>query len=511
MFKRILCLCLIVFFFVSCSYIGERRNRKETLIALLEFSIVNLDPIDTNEYDTSTVLCEIYEGLLKYDDDMKVVPSLAEKWDVRDGMYYTFYLKKGVHFHNGEELKASDVKFSLLRAIDSDATGFLFERIEKDSIKVINDYTIKLSTLAPDPTLPFVLCHTAAYIVSEKAAKQKATENSLALHPVGTGPFKFEKLTKDEVLLSRFEDYHGILPYFSFLQFQINDNYHERIEKLQNGKADIICSVSIFEIEECMAKSNVQVQSIQSFGMEYLGFNMEIPPLDDVRVRRAIAKGIDVDLINKSISDGFYQTATAPVPPSVPYSIANKRQPEKRDVDEAKALLVEAGYRDGLTLSFILAQSYERMSMASKIKEQLMRIGVNLEIEVLEWDVFLHRLEKGEAQMFLLGGTSDLPDCDSILRDAFHSQSTYLTGNYTAFADEEIDELLDEAVGTLDEKKRALIYEHIQEKIMEITPAVFIYYDQMNIAMQRYLEGVKMSPLGFQFLAYIKPKLLPQD
>lgn len=508
MSKRALCLFLIVLSFVSCKYLGENRSRKDMLIALLEYSVVNLDPIDTNDYDTSTVLCEIYEGLLKYDDKMRPIPSLAEKWEVRDDMHYTFHLKKGIYFHNGEELKARDVKFSLTRAIESEATGYLFQRIEKNSIKVADDYTLRLSAKTPDPTLPMVLCHTAAYIVSEKATKQKTKDRStLALQPVGTGPFKFESLTKDEISLSRFENYHGALPHFKFLRFQINDNYHERISKLQSGEADIICSVSVFELEECRNNSNVNVQTIQSFGMEYLGFNMKMPPLDDLRVRRAIAKGIDIDLINKVTSDNFYQTATAPVPQNIPHSIAAKRQPEKRDVDGAKALLVEAGYRDGLTLSFVIAQSYERMSIASKIKEQLWRIGINLEIEVVEWDAFLQRLDEGKAQMFLTGGTPDLPDCDSILRDAFHSESSYETGNYTAFEDEEVDELLDMAISTLDERKRSEAYEKVQKKIMEATPAIFIYYDQMNVAMQRHYEGVVMSPLGFHFLAYMKPKL----
>ena len=498
----------VILSIASCTYIGDGLPRQETLIALLEFNVVNLDPIDTNDYDTSTVLCEIYEGLLKYDDDMRVIPSLAERWEVTDDVLYTFYLKRGVYFHNGEELKASDVKFSLERAIASEAMGYLFEKIEKESLKIVDDYTISLSTKMPSPTLPMVLCHTAAYIVSEKATVKKGGERStLTLKPVGTGPFKFGKLSKDELILSRFDAYHGALPYFKFIQFQINDSYHERIEKLQRGEADIICSVSVFELAECGENSNVSVHSIPSFGMEYLGFNVKMAPLDDVRVRRAIAKGIDVDLINQATSRGFYQTATAPVPYNVPYSIAHKRAAEKRDVEGAKTLLLEAGYRDGLTLSFVIAQSYERMNIASKIKEQLWRIGINLEIEVVEWDAFVQRLDEGKAQMFLTGGTPDLPDCDSILRDAFHSESSYETGNYTAFEDEEVDELLDMAISTLDERKRSEAYEKVQKKIMEATPAIFIYYDQMNVAMQRHYEGVVMSPLGFHFLAYMKPKL----
>jgi len=502
----------VILSIASCTYIGDGLPRQETLIALLEFNVVNLDPIDTNDYDTSTVLCEIYEGLLKYDDDMRVIPSLAERWEVTDDVLYTFYLKRGVYFHNGEELKASDVKFSLERAIASEAMGYLFEKIEKESLKIVDDYTISLSTKMPSPTLPMVLCHTAAYIVSEKATVKKGGERStLTLKPVGTGPFKFEKLSKDELILSRFDAYYGALPYFKFIQFQINDSYHERIEKLQRGEADIICSVSVFELAECGENSNVSVHSIPSFGMEYLGFNVKMAPLDDVRVRRAIAKGIDVDLINQATSRGFYQTATAPVPYNVPYSIAHKRAAEKRDVEGAKALLLEAGYRDGLSLNFMIAQSYERMIIASKIKEQLWRIGINLEVEVLEWSDFLKKMGEGEAQMFLLGGTADLPDCDSILRDTFYSASSYQTGNYTAFADDELDALLDEASVTLDEGKRASLYERAQDRIIEMKPVVFIYYDRINIALQRYFEGVKMSPLGFHFLAYIKPKLQPSD
>ncbi|MGP1438834.1 MAG: ABC transporter substrate-binding protein [Treponema sp.] len=498
---------VLTFLCFSCS-LFDSRPRDKTLIALMNFDVVSFDPIESNDNVASTVLCEIYEGLLKFDENLKPVLALAESMEVKRGIEYTFKIKKDVHFHDGSLLTAKDVKFSLERAIASDVVGYLFTSIVPNSIKIIDDYTIRFSLKMPNEGILMTLCHTASFIVSEKVGKLKISgKNALALEPVGTGPFKFIYAGEGVVELERFEGYYGKAPYFQFMQFKTDTRIPERIIDVETGKADVVCNVTLPEIKKCYQSDVLRLYSVQGFGVEYLGMNMRHAPLDDVRVRRAISKGIDVDLINKVTSNGLYESATAPYAPGLPYSITDRRKVIKRDVEEAKRLLFQAGYTDVINLRMVLAESFERSEMVSKIKEQLSRIGVNLEMEVLEWNTFLSTIQSGDADLFLLGWIPDTLDPDSALRPCFYSNTDAVNSNYVGCSDETLDALLDEGLATLDEGKRKEIYEAAQERIMELMPAIFLYVDKLALAMPRHYEGIIMNPLGYHFLAYMKPIL----
>jgi len=510
-FSSIILVLFFSIFIFSCKYL-EDGHRNETFIAILDFDVINLDPIGTNDLDTSIILCEIYEGLFKYDEKLKPIPSLVEKWELTNDLHYTFHLKKEVKFHNGQEMKAEDVVFSLKRAITSEGLYYLFDSVDVESIRAIDEYTVALSLVRTNPVFLISLCHTAAFIVCKDASTTLASgQSSLMMKPVGTGPFKIVSIQEGNVVLERFEHYHGALPYFKFMQFKTNERLTKRIEELENGRADIICNLNVYEIETCRKNPALKILSSQGFVVEYLGFNMKQKPLDDIRVRMAIAKGLDVDLINKVIFQGLHSSATAPCPPGIPYSLANKLQVASRDVEGAKTLLFEAGYRDRLSLSFLIPESFERTEVASKIKEQLWRIGIDCEMEVLEWNEFLTKMDEGEAQLFLYAWIPDLPDPDSSLRDYFHSSLVFSEGNYVGCEDEELDELLERGRVTLDEKEREKIYVRAQERIMELVPGVFMYYENLNIVMLQKYEGVTVSPLGYHFLAYAKPVLMEED
>lgn len=502
---------LSIAFVSSCKYL-ETRPRDETLVALLNFNVSDLDPINTNDNESSTILSAIYEGLFKYDLSMTPIPSIAESWEVDSDIHYKIHIKKGILFHNGDEVKASDVKFSLKRACESEGMFYLFRNIDKDSITIIDSYTLQFSLFHPDATILMTLCHTAASIVSEVAAKKRVNKkSSISLQPIGTGPFQLEKIEEGEIILKRFDEYHGDAPYFKFMKFKLGGSYSKRISSLESGDVDIVCSLNIYEVERCKKNPDLKVLTTEGLSIEYLGMNMKKNPLDDIRVRRAIEKGLDIDLINRVTSNGIYTTATSPCAPDIIYSIANKRRVKKRDVEGAKSLLFEAGYGNGLNLTFLVAESFERMEMAGKIKEQLWRIGINLEMEVVDWDNFLEKLEAGEAELFLMGSAPDFPDPDSVLRDSFISTSPYENGNYFGCADEELDALLMEGISTVDTTVRKSIYEKAQLRVLELVPCIFIYYEQLNLAIKRHYEGVRMNPLGYPFLAYTHPSIISED
>lgn len=510
MFKRFIIFLFILFCF-SCS-LFEGRPRDKTLAVLMNFDVATFDPIESNDNVASSILCEIYEGLLRFDENLKPVLALAESMEIKGGTEYIFKIKRNVHFHDGSLLTAKDVKFSLERAVKSEIVGYLFSGINPTSFEVIDDYTVKFSLTEPNAGILMTLCHTAAFIVSEKIGKQKVSgKNALALDPIGTGPFKFLSANEGLVELERFEDYYGRRPYFQFMQFKTDRRIPERVKDLENGKADVIFNINLREVKMCTQCDTIRLYNVDGFGTEYLGMNMRHPPLNDVRVRRAIAKGIDIDLINKVISNGLYESATAPYAKGLPYSIAGKRKTTKRNVEEAKRLLFNAGYTEGITLRLAISESFERSEVTSKIKEQLSRIGVNIEMEVLEWKNFVKTLQSGDADMFQFSWIPDTLDPDSALRPCFYSGVDIQNGNYVGCSDEILDNLLDEGISTTDEKKRKEIYEAAQERILELVPAIFLYVNKLTLAMRRHYEGVIMNPLGYHFLAYVKPILLPSE
>lgn len=509
--RFIIFLCSFICF--SCS-LFDAKPRDKTLIALMNFDVVTFDPIKSNDNVASSILCEIYEGLLKFDDNFKPTLALAESLDVKNRIEYTFKIKKNVRFHDGSLLTAKDVKFSLERAISSDVVGYLFTSIDPTSFKIIDDYTIKFSLKAPNAGILTTLCHTAAFIVNEKVGNLKISgKDMLNFKPIGTGPFKFISSGEGLVELERFDEYYGKRPFFQFIEFKTNTRTSERIEELEKQKADIIFNLNLSEIKICSKNEALRLYTIQGFGTEYLGLNMRHPPLDDIRVRKAIAKGIDVELINNVTSNEHYKSivATAPYAPGLPYSIANKKKAIKRNVEEARKLLFDAGYVNGINLRFVIAESSERSEIASKIKEQLSRIGVNLEMEVLEWDAFIQALKTGDTDMFQLGWIPDTLDPDSALRPCFYSAHDSNNENYVGISDEILDNLLDRGIETVDEKKRKEIYEAAQERILELVPAIFLHVDKLTLAMPRHYEGVVMNPFGYHFLAYIKPTLSSID
>lgn len=179
---------LSVFLFVACGGDKETAKKdKDTIVVANGADAKSLDPHATNDAPSSRVTVQIYDRLVEQDDNMNIVPSLAESWEQPDGKTTIFHLRKGVKFHNGEELKASDVKFSLDRMKASPQVSHIIGTVDK--VEVIDDYTVKVTTVEPFGALLNHLTHPTAAILNEKAVKESG--DSYGQHPVGTGPYKF--------------------------------------------------------------------------------------------------------------------------------------------------------------------------------------------------------------------------------------------------------------------------------------------------------------------------------
>lgn len=502
-FMFVLLACALCF---SCGGTAGDDVRSQTLVVVLSSDAITFDPGAQNDSYSANAMLQMYEGLVTLSQSNEVIPVLAENYEISsDGMNYVFYLRKGIKFHNGEELTADDVVFSFKKAFASPAVAHIFSDIDPETITAEDNYTVKFKMKEPYAGIITALCHPAAFIMNRKAVE--AAGENYAREPIGTGPFKFVKHIKsDKIQFERFEDFHGDKPYYKFLEMKIIPEPTNRMIELESGGADIIYDVSPNDLDRFNGNQELTLLRSFDYMTQYMGMNCSQAPLNDIRVREAVACAVDTDQIVKAVWKGLGRTASGPYAPSIRYSIANSRNPIARDVEKAKRLLQEAGYGDGLKLRLSTNERQERIDMAVIMKEQLKDVGIDLSIEVLEWSKYIEMLEKGEQQLFEIGWSSDTPDPDMVVYPCFHSLSRGEGGNYVFLADPELDALIIKGRRVLDGPERAEVYRQIQEKIMSLTPAVFQYNNELPAGIKSNLTGLRLSPLGHHFLGNVRPE-----
>lgn len=476
---------------------GEVKN---TVTVATIYDAKSLDPHATNDVASSNVMKQIYENLVTLNDKNEIVPQLAEKIEKIDNVTYKFYLKKGVKFHNGEELKASDVKFTLERATSPNAGAIkhIVGDIDADNIKIEDDYTIIIKTKKPSSAFLSSLTHVGGgCILNEKAVKEAGDD--YGMNPVGTGPFKVVSWTKgDKVELKRFEDYHGEKPAYENLVIRAIPEATNRTIELESGGVDIAYSIITNDISRVNDNPDLELLRILDNSTDYLGFNCEKAPFDNEKVRQAVNSAINTEAMVKSVYRGVGGVAIGPVAPNVKYSNPDLGKPEY-DVEKAKKLLAEAGYPDGFKTVIWTSDKKERMDMATIIQEQLKAVNIKVEIQVLEWGAYLQGLNEKKQDMFIIGWSCQTPDPDMAIYAPFHS-SMKGNNNFSLFGDDKVDELLTKGRLLEDSPERQAIYYEAQKIIREKTPWVFLNNGEQVVGVRKGIKGFKPSPFGYHAL-----------
>lgn len=499
--KKLFWLLMILtsLFLVGCS---GGAGDKETLTVGLSGDAIALDPVATNDNQSSNVMLQIYEGLVKADKDGQILPSLAESYEQVDDVTYKFNLKKGVKFHNGEELKASDVVFSLKRAIEAPNVTHLFQTIDIDSVKALDDYTVEFKQTEPFAGILAALCHPGGFIVSEKAVTEAGDD--FAQHPVGTNALKFVKWNRaDSLELEQFEDYHGTPTEYKKLTFRVIPEPSNRVIELESGGVDIAYDIIATDIEKVENNEKLTLLKSLDYGETYLGFNFSKELLSDPKVREAITLALDKDSIVKAVFHDLGQTATGILPPTLKYSISDTMKVKEQNIEKAKELLKEAGYPDGFSLNISTNDNKDRSDMATAMKEQLAQVGIDATINVLEWSAFNEVIKNGDQDLFMIAWTADSPDADTFLFPCFHSSAKGEGGNYVFLEDPKVDELLEEARFEQDDAKRAEKYTEAQEYLMEINAWIPLHNKEMTIGTRKEIGNISLSPLGFHTLTQV--------
>ncbi|QUH18775.1 glutathione ABC transporter substrate-binding protein [Alkaliphilus sp. B6464] len=460
-----------------------------------------LDPHGSNDNISSRVIKQINETLVVQDENMELQPGLAESWEKIDDLTFEFKLKQGVKFHNGEELKASDVKFTLLRAIESPNVGHIVGVINKDGIEILDDYTIRISTIEPFAPLLAHLAHTGSSILNEKAVTEAGDD--YGLNPVGTGPFRFKSwVSGDEITLTKFEEYYGEKAKVEEVKFKNIVEATNRRINLETGEIDIAYDILASDIKSVEENKELTLYRDANLSTSYIGFNVQNKPFDDVRVRQAINYAVDVDLIIEAVMEGVGQQSNGPLGPNV-WGSNQELQPYEYNVEKAKELMKEAGLENGFKTSIWTNDNKIRMDIAEIVQSQLKAVNIDVEIKVVEWGQYLDGTGNGEHDMFILGWTTVIEDPDYGLYALFHSSQFGDVGNRTFYSNAKVDELLDKGRVETDPETRKAYYLEVQKIIRDDSPWIFLNIGQNLTGTRSKVKGFSQHPTGHHQLSEV--------
>jgi peptide/nickel transport system substrate-binding protein len=457
----------------------------------------------------------IFNGLVKYDTDLSVIGDLAESWDISpDGLVITFHLRKGVKWTDGVEFTADDVMFGYKTIIDKKTpTAYQEDYLQVKKAEVLDKYTFRVTY--KKPFAPALSSWGNLVVLPEHLLEGRdITKIDFGRNPVGLGPYKLDKwISGQYVALNSNKDYFEGRPYIDGYVYRFIPDPATMFLELQAGGIDMMGLTPIQytkQTETDFFKKNYQKFRYPVFAYTYLGFNLKYPLFEDKRVRQAIAYAIDKSEIVDVVLFGLGKPATGPyVPDTWVYN------PDVRKYDynpeKARQLLKEAGWedndgdgiieKDGQPFEFTVLTNMGnslRMNTATIIQWRLAKIGIKVEIRVIEWSTFINEfIDKRRFQAVILGWSIGL---DPDQYDIWHSSKTKEKEfNFISYSNPEVDALLEKGRRTFNISERKKAYFRIQEILADELPYIFLYVPDATPIVHERFKGIKPSPIGISY------------
>jgi len=425
----------------------------------------------------AVVLYNVQECLVKVDAQGKIVPWLAERWHTSDNRNYTFFLKKGVRFHNGRELKAADVKFVIERAMNPETKHPYPQYYAAiGDIIVKDDYTITFSLKAPTANFLLNLARQGSVIYPREAV------DTLKSAPIGTGPFTVADWVRgDRVVLKRSADYHVKgLPKVDQVIFRFIADPNAALAALKAGDVDAsLFGLGPEHVADLKKDGRFEIIVGETTNDVIMAMNNSRKPFTDVRVRRAITHAINKPDVVKLAMFGLGRVIGSNVDPLNPYFV-DLATAMPYDPARAKKLLAEAGYPAGFEAVLKVApQYYYTVRAGEVIVDQLAKVGVRVKIEQIEWGQWLSRVWKEADYDLTIIGHAEAWDI------ANYANPKY----YYRYDSPKFQELFKKSEVTLDDKTRREQYAQLQKMLVEDAPVVFLFIHPRLVAAKKGLTG----------------------
>lgn len=482
------------------------------LISLANVSRIELDP--ANPYSLIFLSEQMYDGLVRLNKNLRIEPSLAEYWEISsDGTVYTFFLRKGVRFHDGSELKAADVKYSLERILDKNTESpyyhYFLTRVEGaddfhhgragevSGYRVLDEYTFQIHWSRPYvPALYLMSMHFCKILPREKIAE---AGNNFWLRPSGTGPFIFDywirtsRLEIAGVRLKRNDNYFDRQAYLEGIEFGTH------FFTLDNFYSEEIDSIPV--LTNRLLNSEYKIFQDGAMTHYFLGMSCHIYPLDRLSVRRAISFCLDKRAIAQSAADVRYlrKVTNNIIPSRLPgfYPFSGENQ---YDLEKARQILLAEGFPEEkefptVTIYFESPRDPLKNRIFRVIRDQLGALGIDSRLDFFDSSENLFRA--GGPYLVFYRRTLSIPDPEDMISPLFHSKSVE---NVFGYQNSRIDSLIKEVEVERSMKRRRQLFRRIEKALLQDIPAIPLFSHQNRVAMQPYVRGVVVPALGFYYI-----------
>ena len=477
-------------------------RRGGTLLVAMEVNPKDFDPMVSGDAYSSAVSSSVTEGLYKINDKIEPEPWLAEKVDIStDGLTYTFTMRRGVMFHDGTELDAEAVKFSIDRVRDEKNKkypGYNDGQLISETT-VVDKYTFKLVLKEPASPFPTRLTGRLGGIVSPKAVREMGDEQ-FNKTPVGTGPFKFKEFKSDtSVRVEKFDNYwrNGAdgkkLPYLDAVEWRIITEPATRFTALQTGDVHIS---SIRDQDKPLAQADKNLDYAQQPGFAFTGFSFNIKdaPFDNKALRQAVQYALDRDEIVKAVFENNRVAGALPVPIPMEWAYDKNYKGYTFDLSKAKEKLKEGGKPDGFEFTaWIGSGSSVTRQLYDLMQVQLAKVGIKMKIEEGDFNgVVVKKWQNNDAD----GGTYGISwstgvDPDGLLTNLFTKSGSF---NFNKFDNAKVDELINQARRVSSKEERAKLYREMLPLLMEDSPYLVLCYGIERHVGQKKVQGWSLGP-----------------
>ena len=522
-----------LFSFLSCNGAGPQSAQSNsqrlagTLKLPLDSDVPTLDPIHITDVRSASVARQIYSTLIRYDHDLRIVPDLAESWEVSaDKLRLKFNLRQGARFSNGREVTAEDFVYSFNRLADPkeiserstllrDVVGFQDFRAGRAEglagLSAPDPHTFVIRLAKPySPFLTSLAMINFAVVPREEVEAPGEGESSpWARHPVGSGPFKLaDWKTDSHILLEANPDYYRGAPYLQHILYKVIPDLNTQFNAYLNNELHAT-NLPVGSLRDIMNDPEYEGEFRRKAQMaiQFYVFNMEKDPWKEhlfeketkKYLRQALNYAINREYIANEILEGRYEPFVGIIPPALAewHNPANRVEPRYTyDVDEARELLEKAGYPQGMFLPTI-PMYYNAFSVypivALQVQDFLGDISVKVDPQVLEWSTFLTTMRNGDYLFGRSGWVADFPDPDSFLWQLLASENKGIHDNWARYSNPEFDQLVEEARVEFDRDKRRTLYWRAEQIALEDAPWLFLFAQTTNVLIKPEVRGLTIS------------------
>ena len=465
---------------------GEAVTGGELVVGISQDLGDSLDPYQLTAAGTREVLFNIYEGLVKATATGEYVPAVASDSTVsEDGLTYTFTLREGVRFHNGDTVTAEDVKYSFETCAETTVDTALAAALSAVQTLSAEGDTITITLAEPNPD--FLSYVGMVYIVPDDY-----TEQSTA--PVGTGPFQFvSRSVQENLVMEKFADYWGEGAYLDKVTFKIFEDANALMSALSAESVDLAVHLTIDQVNTLNAETYKTLEGTMNL-VQALYLNNAVEPFNNEKVRQAMCYAVNVDEILQLTSEGHgAKLGTSIYPAFTKYFDESLVDAYPYDVEKAKQLLAEAGYENGFSMTITVPSNYTpHMNVAQVLVEQLAQVGITATIEPVEWETWLTRVYAGrDFESTVLGFDAATLSAGALLNRWMSDNEN----NMINYNNPEYDAIMKEASVTTDDAKQTELYKQAAKMLSDTAANVYIQDLADFVVIKSNLDGYQFYPL----------------